>query len=50
MIDGDENLMKKQDKLLEFSNEHDLLWSLKLHSEILYLRIPQQLNEGSKKT
>lgn len=38
----------KNDKIFEFLNEHDLLWSIKLHSDSLYVQLPEQLCEGSK--
>jgi ornithine decarboxylase antizyme 1 len=48
IFDGDENLKKKNDELKEFIDEHDLLWSIKLHKNSLYVELPQQLNEESK--
>jgi ornithine decarboxylase antizyme 1 len=45
---GDENFKKRNDELYEFTDEHDLLWSIKLHSNSLYVELPQQLNEESK--
>jgi len=45
---GDVNLKKRNDKLNVFTDEHDLLWSIKLHSDSLYVELPQQLNEESK--
>jgi ornithine decarboxylase antizyme 1 len=48
IFDGDENLKKKNDELNEFTDEHDLLWSIKLHNDSLYVELPQQLNEESK--
>jgi len=48
IFDGDENLKKRHDELNEFTDEHDLLWSIKLHNDSLYVELPQQLNEESK--
>jgi ornithine decarboxylase antizyme 1 len=46
--DGDENSKKRNDELQEFTDEHDLLWSIKLRNNTLYVELPQQLNEESK--
>jgi len=48
MNDGDKNWKTKQKEILQFSNEHDLLWSIKLRTNSLYVGLPQQLGEGSK--
>jgi len=48
IFDGDENLKTRNSVLHEFTDEHDLLWSIKLHNDTLYVELPQQLNEGSK--
>lgn len=45
---GDENLKKRNDELYVFTDENDLLWSIKLHSNSLHVELPQQLNEESK--
>jgi ornithine decarboxylase antizyme 1 len=47
-FDDDENWKKRNDELHEFIDEHDLLWSIKLRSNCLYVELPQQLNEESK--
>jgi ornithine decarboxylase antizyme 1 len=47
-FDGDENFKKKNDQLYIFTDEHDLLWSIKLRNDSLYVELPQQLNEESK--
>ena len=47
---GDENLRKRNEELNEFIDEHDLLWSIKLRGDSLYVELPQQLNDGSKET
>jgi len=41
-------LKKRNDELQEFTDEYDLLWSIKLHSDSLYVELPLQLNEESK--
>jgi ornithine decarboxylase antizyme 1 len=41
-------LKKRNDKLHEFTVEHDLSWSIKLRNDSLYVELPQQLNEESK--
>lgn len=46
-VDG-ENYKKRNDELVEFIDEHDLLWSIKLRSNALYVELPQQLNDESK--
>jgi len=38
----------KHDETLQFLGEHNLLWSIKLSSNSLYVELPQQLCEGSK--
>ncbi len=48
IIDGDENVKIKDNEILQFSDEHDLLWSIKLHWNSLYVKLPEQLAEGSK--
>jgi DNA polymerase III delta subunit len=48
IFDGDENWKKRQDELHEFTDEHDLLGSIKLCGDSLYVELPQQLNEKSK--
>jgi len=50
IFDGDENLKKRNDELHEFIDEHDLLWSVKLRNDSLYVELPQQLNKESKET
>ena len=46
---GDNEISKKKnDELKEFAAEHDLLWSIKLRGDSLYVELPQHLNEGSK--
>jgi ornithine decarboxylase antizyme 1 len=47
-FDGNENFKKRNDKLDVFTDEHDLLWSIKLRNDSLYVELPQQLNEESK--
>jgi len=44
----DENLKTKHNEILQFSNEHGLLWLIELYSNSLYVKLPQQLSEGSK--
>ncbi|CAF1182451.1 unnamed protein product [Adineta steineri] len=46
-VDG-ENLKKRNDELIEFTDEHELVWSIKLRNNTLYVELPQQLNEKSK--
>jgi len=41
-------LKKRSNELYEFTDEHDLLWSIKLHEDSLYVELPQQLNKESK--
>jgi ornithine decarboxylase antizyme 1 len=41
-------LKKKNEELLEFTDEHGLLWLIKLRNNSLYVELPQQLNEESK--
>ena len=36
------------DEIIRFSYEHNLQWSIKLHSNTLYVKIPEELSEGSK--
>jgi len=48
IFDGDENLDTRNGELHEFIDEYDLLWSIKLRSDSLYVELPQQLNEESK--
>ncbi|CAF1250069.1 unnamed protein product [Rotaria sordida] len=48
IFDGDEILKKRNEELKEFIDEHNLLWSIKLRSDSLYVELPQQLNDGSK--
>ncbi|CAF3972757.1 unnamed protein product [Rotaria sp. Silwood2] len=48
IFDGDEILKKRNEELNEFIDEHDLLWSIKLRGDSLYVELPQQLNDGSK--
>jgi len=48
IFDGDENLKKRNNSLYEFTDEHGLLWSVKLRQDSLYVELPQQLNEESK--
>jgi len=48
IFDGDENCNQKDNELHEFTDEHDLLWPIKLRSDSLYVELPQQLNEESK--
>jgi len=48
IFDGDANLKKRDDELHEFTDEHDLLWPIKLRNDSLYVELPQHLNEGSK--
>ncbi|CAF1294522.1 unnamed protein product [Adineta steineri] len=45
---GDENMKIKHKKILEFTDEHNLSWSIKLRRDSLYVELPQQLCEGSK--
>ncbi len=47
-FDGDENFKQRNDQLHIFTDEHDLLWSIKLRNNTLYVELPQQLNEESK--
>jgi len=47
-FDGNENSKKRSNELNEFTDEHDLLWSIKLHDDSLYVELPQQLNKESK--
>ena len=37
-----------KDEIVRFSTEHNLQWSIKLHSNTLYVKIPEELSEGSK--
>lgn len=46
-IDG-ENYKQRNVELDEFTDEQDLLWSIKLRGHSLYVELPQQLNEESK--
>ncbi|CAF3860279.1 unnamed protein product [Adineta steineri] len=46
-VDG-ENLKKRNDELIEFTDEHELVWSIKLRNNTLYVELPQQLTEKSK--
>jgi ornithine decarboxylase antizyme 1 len=48
IFDGDENSKKRNDELNAFADEHDLLWSIKLRKDSLYVELPQQLNQESK--
>jgi len=48
MNDADKNWKTKQKEILQFSNEHDPVWSIKLRTNSLYVELPQQLGEGSK--
>jgi ornithine decarboxylase antizyme 1 len=41
-------LKKRNNELYEFTDEHGLLWSIKLRHDSLYVELPQQLNEESK--
>jgi len=41
-------LKKKNDELQEFTVEYDVLWSIKIRNDSLYVELPQQLNEESK--
>jgi len=45
---GDENSKQRNNELHEFTDDHDLLWSIKLRSDSLYVELPQQLNDESK--
>ncbi len=36
------------DAIDQFSNEHNFQWSIKLHSNTLFVQIPEELCEGSK--
>jgi len=47
-FDGDENSKNRNDQLHVFTDEHDLLCSIKLRNDSLYVELPQQLNEESK--
>jgi hypothetical protein len=38
----------KHDEILQFLTEHKLLWSVVLHSNSLYVKLPEQLCEESK--
>lgn len=44
----EQNSRKRNDTLHVFTDQHDLLWSIKLRSDCLYVELPQQLNEESK--
>jgi len=44
----EQNCRKRNDTLHVFTDEHDLLWSIKLRTDSLYVELPQQLNEESK--
>jgi len=48
IIDGDENLKKKNDELHEFTDENNVLWSIKIFNDSLYVELPQQLDKESK--
>jgi ornithine decarboxylase antizyme 1 len=43
-------LKKRNDELHEFIDEHDVLSSIKLRNDCLYVELPQQLNKESKET
>jgi len=47
-FDGDEKSKARNDQLHVFTDEHDLLCSMKLRQDSLYVELPQQLNEESK--
>jgi ornithine decarboxylase antizyme 1 len=41
-------LKKRNGELIEFTDEHDLLWTIKLRNDSLYVELPQQLDKESK--
>jgi len=41
-------LKKRINELHAFTDDRDLLWSIQLRNDSLYVGLPQQLNEGSK--
>lgn len=43
-----ENSKQRTNELHEFTDEHELSWSIKLHENSLYVELPQQLNDESK--
>lgn len=43
-----EKSKKRTNELHEFTDEHELSWSIKLHNDSLYVELPQQLNDESK--
>lgn len=38
----------KHGEVLEFLKEQNLLWSVELQSDSLYVKLPEHLSEGSK--
>ncbi|CAF2094946.1 unnamed protein product [Rotaria magnacalcarata] len=48
LFDDNEMSKTRNNELQEFMDEHDLLWTIKLRQDSLYVELPQQLNEGSK--
>ncbi|CAF0834765.1 unnamed protein product [Adineta ricciae] len=47
-IDVGEDSPAKKKEILQFTDEHNLLWPIKLRADCLYVALPQQLGEGSK--
>lgn len=45
---NEENFKKRSSELHEFTDEHDLPWSIKFRDDSLYVELPQQLNDESK--
>jgi len=45
---NDEKSKKRTNELHEFTDEHELSWSIKLRDDSLYVELPQQLNDESK--
>lgn len=47
---GDDIITKKRnEELHDFIDEHDLSWPITLRNDSVYVELPQQLNDGSKK-
>jgi hypothetical protein len=47
-FDDNENWNKISNQLIEVTNENDLVRSIKLVDNCLYVELPEQLNEESK--
>lgn len=44
----EEDSKRPSSHLLRFTDEHDLLWSIKLRDETLYVELPEKLDKESK--